>query len=86
MFCIYYQAIIDRKKTWLLVGALRSCEGMVFERTVNKERNQFEFFVPSSMQKIFLSVMDHFIVLGIVHDLVQLPNRFEVNTNTIDSL
>lgn len=77
MYCSYYQAIIDRQKTWFVVGALRSCEGLVFERTLSKEQNLFEFFVSPGMEPVFLSFMNEFAAQGLVRNLVPLPNRLE---------
>ncbi|MGB8468181.1 MAG: hypothetical protein WCE21_04180 [Candidatus Babeliales bacterium] len=79
MYCRYYRAVLERKKTWLVVGALRSCEGLAFERTVCKATNQFEFFVTAELENLFLQFMRQFEQAGIVTGLQNLPNRIELS-------
>jgi hypothetical protein len=80
-YCIYYQAYIDRQKTWLLVATLRSFEHVAFDRTLSKENNQFEFFVVPSQELLFLQIMEIFIKQGLVEDLKKLPNRYRDSIN-----
>jgi len=74
-FCLYYQARVKREYCWLLVGILKSFEHMSFDRTIDKEKSIFEFFVPPLMESYFKEIMDYFIKEGVVSELVQLPNR-----------
>lgn len=73
--CIYYQAAVKRDECWKLTALLRSFEHVCFDRTVDKEKSVFEFFVPSGMESIFLNIMEHFKLIGLISDLQQLPNR-----------
>lgn len=81
--CLYYQAQVDRKYCWFLVGILKSFEHMAFDRTIDKEKSIFEFYVPSCMKIYFEPLMDYFIKEGIVFDLKKLPNRLLVPDQTL---
>jgi hypothetical protein len=48
---------------------------MAFDRTLDKDQSIFEFFVPESMEPLFLKVMDRFEKEGIIQNLKKLPNR-----------
>ena len=74
-YCIYYQAHIPREFCWFLTATLRSYEHVAFDRTLNKEKSIFEFFVPESMESLFLQVMARIEKEGVVQDLKRLPNR-----------
>lgn len=74
-YCEYYQAHIKREGCGMLVSVLRSFEHVVFDRTIDKAASIFEFYVPSSQEKIFLEIMAYFEKEGIVVDLVKKPNR-----------
>ncbi len=74
-YSLYYQAHVKREYCWLFVGALRSFEHLVFDRTLDKARSLFEFFVPEAYEAHFLEIMHYFIERHIVHDLVKLPHR-----------
>lgn len=74
-YCSYYQAKVNRSDAWFLVAILKSCDHMVFDRTIDKAQNIFEFFVPRSLESYFLTIMDYFISHNIVYDLKKLPNR-----------
>ncbi len=75
MYSSYYQAHVAEKDCWFLVAILRSFEHLAFDRTVDKERSIFEFFVPEGNEASFLELMDYFEGQGIVSDLQKLPNR-----------
>jgi hypothetical protein len=53
-YSLYYQAILDRQKTWLVAGALRSHEGLCFDRALDKHTNLFEFFVSPLAEQEFI--------------------------------
>ena len=75
LHCSYYQALVDRSSTWFVVAVLKSFEHMSFDRTLDIEKGLFEFFVPSSTEKYFLTIMEYLTAQGYVHDLKKLPNR-----------
>lgn len=77
MYSLYYQAVVDRQKTWLIVGSLRSHEGLCFDRALDKHKNLFEFFVPASSEKEFVAFMTYFSEQGLVESFQKLPNRLE---------
>jgi hypothetical protein len=48
---------------------------MAFDRTINKEKSIFEFFVPPLMKHHFEDLMHSLIKEGVVSCLEELPNR-----------
>lgn len=75
-FSIYYQALVERERTWFFVGILRSFEHLAFERTLDTSSGTFEFFVSPDLEPVFLELMHHFKAIGIVRQLTKLSNRF----------
>lgn len=75
-YCEYYQAIVDRQKTWFFTAILRSFEHVVFDRTLDGDTGLFEFFVPVDQEEFFLQIIRAFEQLGVVTELKKLPNRF----------
>jgi hypothetical protein len=73
--CYYYQAIIETSQCWFVVGVLRSFEHLAFDRTLDKQKSLFEFFVPGQQEANFLGVMDFFIAQGVVTEFQKLDNR-----------
>lgn len=73
--CSYYQAVVVKKDTSFFVATLRSHEHVVFDRTLDKEKGIFEFFVPTTQEQHFLEIMQHYIQSGIVSNLQKLPHR-----------
>jgi len=71
----YYQAFIKKDGCGFLVSVLRSFEHLVFDRTLEKSTNHFEFFVPQGNEETFLALMDFFTSEGIVLKLEKKPNR-----------
>lgn len=84
-YCSYYQAKLDRPKSWFLVAVLRSFEHLAFDRTLNKEESLFEFFVPPTNEKYFLELMDYMKAQGVVVELNHLPNRLMYQPVTMSS-
>ncbi len=74
-YCSYYQATVLKSEMWYLVAILRSFEHIGFDRTLNKQTNRFEFFVPQDLESFFIEVMNYFQQELIVTDLQKLPNR-----------
>ena len=74
-FCTYYQAQVSRRETSYFTALLRSFEHLTFDRTLDKERGLFEFFVPEGFEDVFCTIMQHFIDAGIVSEFKELPNR-----------
>lgn len=56
--CSYYLAKLVKKRIWFVTGNIHSMDNMVFERTVDKDEDILEFFVPSDQEKVFLEFMD----------------------------
>lgn len=73
--CLYYQAHVQRKYCWFLVGILRSFENMTFDRTIDKENSIFEFYVPKLMKRHFEELLAFFMKEKIIFWYTQMPNR-----------
>jgi hypothetical protein len=71
----YYQARVEPSRCWYVTAILRSHEHMCFDRSLDPQNSIFEFFVPASMESLFVVVMNHFIQKGLVHSLQKMPNR-----------
>jgi hypothetical protein len=72
----YYQAKVTPERCWFFAAVLRAQEHMCFDRTLDKNSNVFEFFVPKGQVQEFESLMAYFAREGLVSSLTQLPNRF----------
>lgn len=74
-YSAYFQAFIPPAASWFVTGALRSCEYMAFDRTLDVQGHIYEFFVPHCLVEDFVRLMNEFQQQGLVVDLKQLPNR-----------
>ncbi len=75
MYCAYYQGYVVKEQTWFLVAVLRSYEHLAFDRTFDKQRGLFEFFVPVELEHFLVTLLGHMRELGVVSSFVKLPNR-----------
>lgn len=73
---IYYQAHVDRAKSWFVVAVLKSFDHLAFDRTIDPANSIFEFFVTPAMEEQFLVVMERLAKRGLIQELKKLPNRF----------
>lgn len=76
-FCLYYTARLDRSRCWLVSSVLRGTEHIAFDRACDVSENIFEFFVPCSMEPVFLEVMAYLEGIHAVSELTKKINRFE---------
>ncbi len=83
MYCAYYQAYVKESECWFLVAVLRSFEHLAFDRTVDKEKSIFEFFVPEANERIFLELMEFFKQAEVVKQFEKLPNRLMSPEETV---
>lgn len=77
MWCTYYQADVNKAKTWFFVAALRSYEHIAFDRTIDTQKSIFEFFVPPDLEADFLTIMHKLEKKGLVSNLTKLKNRLQ---------
>jgi hypothetical protein len=77
LYCSYYQANVQRPLCLYVVAILRSFEHLAFDRTLDPETSLFEFFVPTSTEEYFLTLMNDLQSEGLIYDLKKLPNRLE---------
>jgi hypothetical protein len=75
LYCSYYQANVQRELCLYMVAALRSFEHLAFDRTLDATTSLFEFFVPTSTEEYFLTLMNHLESEGLIYDFKKLPNR-----------
>lgn len=75
MFCRYFQAHIVSHNVWFVTSVLRSCDHLVFDRTIDVRKSIFEFFVPSERAEQFVALIHIFQEKNIVTMFVELPNR-----------
>lgn len=74
-YCAYYQGYVVREQTWFLVAVLRSYEHLAFDRTFDKEKSVFEFFVTPGLELFFVELLTRLQEMGIVLGFTKLPNR-----------
>lgn len=77
MYCIYYQAKVNKAKTWFFVAAIRSFDNLCFDRTFDAQQEIFEFLISPGSEDEFLKIMKYFQDNGIVSNLTKLPNRYK---------
>ena len=75
-YCLYYQARVDRQKTWFVVGVMRNEDHLAFERTLEGQREILEFFVPEDQEQPFLALMEMLKNNGCVFGWNKQPNRY----------
>lgn len=76
-YCSYYQAQVERKMGWFVVAVLKSYDHVVLVRTLDVAHSIFEFYVPSSMESLFLTIIAALERDTLVTGLVKLPNRLQ---------
>ena len=62
---------------WFATATFRFTEGVVLDRTIDKEKSTFEFFVAPGLEKVFLDMMQALEKKEVVTGLQQLPNRLQ---------
>lgn len=73
---LYYQAHIPADRCWFFTAVIRCQENLCFDRTLDKERSVFEFFVPAEKASQFEAFMAALAEQGVVRNLQQFSNRF----------
>ncbi len=74
-YCRYFQAQIDRSRIWFFTATLRSFEHLCFDRTLDKQKSIFEFFVPEENVQKFMGLMHWYQTHSYVSYVQELPNR-----------
>lgn len=77
MYCEYYQARVNVRRTWFIGGVFRNEDNIVFERTLDNTNDILEFFVPSGCEEEFLFLIDYLIKNKYVYSCKKLPNRLQ---------
>jgi hypothetical protein len=74
-YCTYYQARVEKNKTWFMVGSFRNDDHIAFERAFEGQTDLFEFFVPVDQEKYFLHLIQCLQKRGVVLEFEKKPNR-----------
>lgn len=77
MYCQYYQALVNVRKTWFIGGVFRNEDYVAFERTLEGTNDTIEFFVPASQEEEFLSLMNYLMKYGYVYKFQKMQNRLQ---------
>jgi hypothetical protein len=75
VYCLYFQALVNVRKTWFIGGVFRNEDYVAFERTLEGTNDIIEFFVPPSQEQMFLYLIECLIKGGYVYELHRMPNR-----------
>ncbi len=84
VYCSYYQALVDKTFCWYVVAILKSYEHLAFDRTLDTQKNLFEFYVPESREQEFLQLMNYFQQQHLVNNLLKMPNRLWILLRNYD--
>ncbi len=74
-YCLYYTAQLDKSRCWLVSSLLRGTEHVAFDRSLDPHESVFEFFVPVTMESVFLEVMAYLEKEKVVRELMKKNNR-----------
>jgi len=77
MYSQYYQSIVDKNKTWFVIGYLKSEDNLAFVRTLDKSKGLVEYFVPPEQEPRFLKIMQYLIENQYVSNLEKKENRLK---------
>ncbi len=80
-YCLYYRTIIEKKRAWVLASILRGAEHVCFDRALPGEEKDtttvvFEIFVPTTMEPIFLFLINQLENERIILSIEKLTNRY----------
>lgn len=76
MYCEYYHARVNVRKTWFIGGVFRNEDNITFERTLPDTNEVLEFFVPAGQEEEFLFLMEYLKNNNYVYSYEKLQNRF----------
>lgn len=76
-YCEYYLVEVDIPRSWLLVSIFRSFEHLSFDRTIDKQTGDFEFFVPLNNEPFFLEIIEYLQSIGVVKSFTKNENRLK---------
>jgi|WetSurMetagenome_2_1015567.scaffolds.fasta_scaffold1198522_2 hypothetical protein len=74
--CSYYQAKVDKEKTWFVVGTFRNEDHVAFERAIEGQTEILEFFVPQDQEDYFLILIQRLKEMGYILWFEKKDNRF----------
>ncbi len=75
MACVYYQANVDKKRAWFVMGVFRNEDNVAFVRALDGRSDKFEFFVPRGLVEEFLHAAKYLTTHGYIDGLEQMKNR-----------
>lgn len=77
ILCRYFQARVDKKRAWFVMGVFRNEDNVAFVRALDGSSTQFEFLVPAGFIEQFMVAASYLEQHGYISDLVELENRFQ---------
>ncbi|OGB97571.1 hypothetical protein A3F06_03505 [candidate division TM6 bacterium RIFCSPHIGHO2_12_FULL_36_22] len=76
-YSLYYQAEIPKQFGWYITAILRSHDHLAFDRTIDVQKNIFEFFISPDKEEEFLYFMQLMEQKGAALNVKKLPNRLK---------
>lgn len=76
-YSLYFQAYVTKELCWLLSATLKYCEHLAFDRTIDKEKSIFEFFVSQELEHVFIDVMNALQERGVIKRYQKMQNRLQ---------
>lgn len=73
--CLYFQARVDKKRAWFVMGVFRNEDNVAFVRALDGSSEVFEFFVPSGLTEPFFIAIKYLESNGHINNFQQLENR-----------
>ncbi len=73
--CKYYQARVDKKRAWFVMGVFRNEDNVAFVRALDGRSDRFEFFVPEGLIQEFLCATNYLTAHGYIDGLEEFENR-----------
>lgn len=77
MYCQYYLAQVNVPYTWFITGVFRNENNIVFERAMENDSSQMEFFVAPDYEDKFLSIIEYLQKNGYVLSFDKKENRLK---------
>jgi hypothetical protein len=75
MYCQYYQATLERPKTWFISGCFRNEDNVAFARALDGSKGIFEFFVPKDQEETFLNLIKYLVRKRYILSYQKMKNR-----------
>jgi hypothetical protein len=75
MYCVYYQAQLEKSQAFMVTATFKFFDGIAFDRAIEGSSTHFEFFVAPDKEHEFLRLMQIMQDKKLVLHVEKLPNR-----------